>query len=146
MAKLDSIKSNASSAQSSATSALSEAQAIRDELGAQGQTPDTYAKLKQLESTLKEVQTAASSISASQIATSELATQILSSLTSFVNQASSALGITGKDISVENLSAEQAKDEENVYEKLNEINAKLDAMKQSVETNEVVVKTWFEAE
>ena len=54
-------------------------------------------------------------------------------------------GIAG-DIDIDNLTSVEAEDKENVLEKLDEINAKLNALKEAVEVNDVVVKTWFEAE
>jgi len=47
---------------------------------------------------------------------------------------------------VEELEEEEATSEEKIFAKLDEIIAKINAIKESVETDEVVVKTWFEAE
>jgi len=146
LSKLAEIKDNAQSAKSNAAAAMSQAQAVRDELGAQGMSESTYEKIKKLESALADLRTAAETISESQVETGTVATEVLTTLTKFVNETSKALGIGGEDIKVEDITDEEAQDKETVLEKLDEINAKLNALKEAIEINDVVVKTWFEAE
>jgi len=131
------------SAKSSAGAALSEAQAVRDDLGAEGQTPNTYDRIKNMTDALSQLQTAAEAISESQVESGTLASEILTTLTKFVNESSKALGL-GEEIEISELGADEADDGRKVHDKLNEINAKLDALKESVEMDKVVVKTWFE--
>ena len=47
-------------------------------------------------------------------------------------------------ISVEALSEEETLDPKRVYQKLDELNAKLAALRESVEGDKVIIKTWFE--
>jgi len=145
LARLYSIKEDASSAKNNAASAMTAAEAVRAELGASGMSETTYEKIRQLESALGSLRTAAETISESQVETGTVATEILDTLTQFVNQSSEALGIGGDDIQVESLTAQDADDKQKVFEKLDEINAKLSALKEAIEVDDVVVKTWFEA-
>jgi ribonuclease D len=144
LSKLEEIKENVTSAKSSAAAALSEAQSLRNELGTEGQSPSTYDRLKTLETALEELKTAARTISESQVETGNLASEILDSLSNFVNESAKAIGLEGGELSVEGLTPQDAMSEEKVFGKLDEINAKITAIKESIETDEVVVKTWFE--
>ena len=97
-----------------------------------------------MESALQDLKTATQTISESQVESGKVSKEIISSLTNFVNQSAKAVGIENKEIQVQNLTEEEAQDQGKVYEKLDEINAKIAALKGSMETNEVVVKSWFE--
>jgi len=144
LAKLTTIAENVTAAKNSAASALSEAESIRSELGAQGQIPNTYQRLRNMTTALEELKSAANQISAAHIETGELAQEILGTLTNFVNESAKALGLDSTELTIEDLTDEEAEEEENVYEKIDEINAKLAAIKESIEKDEVVVKSWFE--
>jgi len=138
-----SISTNINTAKSNAGAALTEAQDIRKELGAKGMTPSTYERIKKLQAMLEDLQTSAQGIADAQSQSSTVATQILNSLSSFLSESAKALGMEGK-LTVEGLAGGEAADPKKVYEKLDEINAKLAALKESVEQDKVIIKTWFE--
>jgi len=94
---------------------------------------------------LADLQTAAEAISESQVELGTLSSQIMGTLSTFVNEAAEALGI-GVEVQVEDLTEEEATDEEKVQAKLDEINAKLSAIREAMETEDVVIKSWFEGE
>jgi len=157
LGKLYAIKTDASSAKNNAAAAMTAAEAVRRELGAEGMSDTTYGKVEVLEDALQELKTAAKTISESQVETGTVATEILDSLSNYVNQSASALGIGGDSDGgggggggggayVDSLTGAEANDPEKVFEKLDEINAKLNALKEAVEVDDVVVKTWFESE
>ena len=145
LSRLQDIKTNVDKAKSSASSALSEAQAVRAELGAKGKTANAYDTLQKLENSLKELHTATETISESQVESGKLAAEILDTLGNVVNESVKAAGL-GEDenLMVSPLSDQEISDEGKIHEKLDEINAKLNALKESVESDEVVVKSWFE--
>ncbi|HQP11909.1 MAG TPA: hypothetical protein PK470_04000, partial [Candidatus Omnitrophota bacterium] len=145
LSKLEELRENVNTAKSNAGAALTEAQSIRAELGASGQTPNTYSRIKELDTALSELKTSIASIAETQVSAEGVASQILSTLTNFVNEATDALGLGDSDMTVEDLTEEEAGDEEKVFAKLDEINAKLNALKEAIETDDVVVKTWFES-
>jgi len=66
-------------------------------------------------------------------------------LTNFVNESAKAVGLGGGEIDVQGLTEEEASEEDKIYEKLEEINAKINALKESVESEDVIIKTWFES-
>ena len=85
---------------------------------------------------------------------------MLNTLTNFVNESAKAFGLGGGDgdggggddekakkdeMFVQGIAGGDAGNPDKVQAKLDEINAKLTAIKESVETNDVVVKTWFES-
>jgi hypothetical protein len=98
-----------------------------------------------LEEALIKLQTAAEAISESQVQTGGIALQILNALTNFVNESSKAVGLQGDGMGVAPLSGEDLSDEGKILSKLDEIAAKLDAMRESVETDDVAIRSWFEA-
>ncbi|HPG99181.1 MAG TPA: hypothetical protein PLT39_09900, partial [Thermotogota bacterium] len=145
LSKLEELRTNVNTAKSSAGAALTEAQSIRAELGASGQTPNTYNRIKELDTALSDLKTSIAAITEAQVSAEGVASQILSTLTNFVNEAAEALGLGDSDMTVDALTEQEAGDEEKVFAKLDEINAKLNALKEAIETDEVVVKTWFES-
>jgi uncharacterized membrane-anchored protein YhcB (DUF1043 family) len=140
---LTTIQEAVDKAKSSASSALSEAAALRDELGAEGKTPNTYSKIEKLDEALAQLRTAAEAISESQVESEQLTTEILTTLGNFVNESAKAVGLGGTGVEVEGLGSGEMSDQSKVQQKLDEINAKLNAIKDAIETEDVVVKTWF---
>jgi len=145
LSKLTLIKTNVGKAKSSAESALGEAQGIRKELGAKGQEVNVYNRIEKLRNYLSELSVAARTIAESQVESGDMASEILGVLSNFVNEGAKAVGMEGQGITTEGLTPMEATSEEKVQEKLNEILAKLSALKESVETGGVTVKTWFES-
>ncbi|HRZ40109.1 MAG TPA: hypothetical protein P5246_03780, partial [Candidatus Omnitrophota bacterium] len=144
LSQLAKVRVDAESAKNNAAAAMSEAQSLRTELGAKGASTSTYDRIKALQERIDDLKTATQAISESQVETGTLASEILNTLTAFVRESAAAAGLEGEGLSIQDLSTEQAKDREKVTSKLDEINAKLTAIKESIEINDVVVKTWFE--
>ena len=66
-------------------------------------------------------------------------------MTNFLNQQAAAAGLQ-KTMGVSNLSAKESQDMEKVNEKLEEINAKIDALREAMGVQDVVVKSYYESE
>ncbi len=86
---------------------------------------------------------AAEAISKNQIDQGSLAQEILKLLADSVKNSAKAIGLE-KEVRVENVTTKEAGDMSKVDEKLDEIKAKVSAIKESVETDHVVVKSYFE--
>jgi len=143
LSKLAEISELVDKAKSGAEGALGEASGIRKELGAKGMTPNVYEKLNNLDSAMEELKIASETISESQLETGNLASEMLSKLSDVVSESAKSLGVEG--MSVEPLSSTEAEDLNKVHQKLAEINTKLDALRESVGKQDVVVKSWFES-
>ena len=144
LAKLTDIKSNVKKAKGGAEAALGEIQGVRQEIGAKGQTPVVYERLKKLEAALKELKTSAEAISESQVESGALASEMIDKLSNVLNESAKAVGLEGTGVEAEGLTKEEAIDNKKISDKLDEIRAKLEALKESVETQDVVIKTYFE--
>ena len=66
-------------------------------------------------------------------------------LTNLVEQSAKALGLAGDGIKIEPLKKGEEVDMSHVNEKLDEIKTKVAVLKESVEADQVVVKSWFES-
>jgi hypothetical protein len=146
LSQLGELKEDVTTVRGSADAAVSELREVRAEIGATGRSPTVYENIQNLKNALEQLETAASTISESQVEAGSISSEILAVLSTFVNESAESLGIEGEQISVSALSPADAKDMTKVYSKLDEINAKLSALKESVGTEGVVMKTWFEAE
>ena len=93
---------------------------------------------------MRQLQTATRQISESELESGKVAQEMVSKLANFVNESNKAAGLGGSGLDVQPLTEEEASDQEKVYSKLDEIDAKLNALKDSSETDGVVVKSWFE--
>jgi len=152
LSKLATLQEAVNKAKSGAEAALGEVQSVRSEVGAKGATPNVYDRLKIINDAVAEVKIASEAISESQVETGNVAAQMLSKLSKFVGEASEAVGMGGPGgpgggggMGVTPLEADEASDIDKVHSKLAEINAKLEALREAVGTQDVVVKTWFEA-
>gem|GEM_PF-4201714 len=145
LSKLADIEDTVDSAKSAAEAALGEIQGLRTEVGAKGVTPTVYEKLKRLDGAMEELKIASATISESQLETGNVASEMLSKLSKFLNESAKSLGMEGDISSVAQLQADEAKDIKKVHEKLVEINTKLEALRESVGKQDVVVKSWFES-
>ncbi len=76
--------------------------------------------------------------------TGKVAQEMVGTLANFVNESTKAAGLGGGSLDVQPLTAEESGDQQKVYGKLDEIDAKLNALKDATETEGVVVKSWFE--
>ena len=117
---------------------------MRKELGAKGKTDSTYEAMQKLDQSLQQLQTATQQISESQLETGKVAQEMVGTLANFVNESTKAAGLGGGSLDVQPLTAEESGDQQKVYGKLDEIDAKLNALKDATETEGVVVKSWFE--
>jgi hypothetical protein len=66
-------------------------------------------------------------------------------LTQFLNQQAQQAGLQ-KTLTVTDLSAKEAQDMEKVNDKLEEIRAKIDALREAMNVQDVVVKSFYESE
>ncbi len=146
LAKLTDLQNSADKAKSNASSAMDMASHIREELGAQGKTQNTYDSIKKLDESLNQLHTAAQAISQSQVDSGKVAQEMIGTLSNFVNESAKAAGLSGGELDVKPLNEKEATDQQKVYGKLDEINAKLNALKEATESesDNVVVKSWFE--
>jgi hypothetical protein len=145
LAKLTDITTQIGKTKSAAESGLSEIQGVRKEIGAQGLTPTVYERLKKLDGVMEELKIASEAISQSQLETGNVASEMLSKLSNFLNESAKALGIEGEAGSVEDLEPDEATDIQKVHEKLTEINTKLDALREAAGNQGIAVKSWFES-
>jgi len=143
LGKLNNIREISDSAKSSANASLSIITEIRDDLGINGQTPNLYDKVSDLETTLSELSNLASQISDNQLDYGTVAEDMLDTLGELVNQASKSLGL---EIEIKELVQQDYDNVEKVNDKLQEIDAKLSALKESIAEDDVIIKSWFESE
>jgi hypothetical protein len=73
-----------------------------------------------------------------------LAQGAIERLSQFLNAQAQQAGLQ-QTLSVKNLSAQEAKDMEKVNDKLEEINAKIDALREALNVQDVVVKSYYES-
>jgi len=144
LSKLTDIQNLVTKAKSAAEAALGETQGVRTEVGAKGVTPTVYERLKKLDGAMEELKIATETISQSQLETGNVASDMLSKLSKFLDESAKSLGVEGEAVTVKDLAADQARDMKKVHEKLQEINTKLEALRESVGKQDVVVKSWFE--
>jgi len=145
LSQLETIRTTVTKAKSSAEAALGEAQGIRSEVGAKGKNAKIYDKLMNLAEALNGLKTATCVIAESQGEAGSVVTEVLDTLTNFINEAAQALGMGGSGIDVEKLSDEEVFDPKKMNSKLDEIRAKLEGLKESIEKQEVSIKSWFES-
>jgi hypothetical protein len=132
-------------AANNAAAAMSEAQQIITDLGVNGATPNMYAKLKNLEDDIQDIQTSTTNLVTGINNTSGLAQASTEKLTQFINQQAQQAGLQ-KTLGVASLSSKEAKDMEKVNDKLEEIKAKIDALREALNVQDVVVKSYYESE
>ena len=74
-----------------------------------------------------------------------LTQQTIDNLNKFLAEEAKKAGLQ-QPMTVKELSASEAKDMEKVNEKLEEINAKIAALREAMNVQDVVVKSWYESE
>ena len=130
---------------------MSLAQQIINDLGVNGATPNVYQKLKNLEDDVQNIQESTTQLvngtqgpgGAQQ--QPGLTQQTLNSLTNFLNQQAKQAGLE-KTLGVSGLSAKESQDMEKVNEKLEEIDAKIAALREALNVQDVVVKSYYESD
>jgi len=141
--KLNNISTDASSGKSSADAALGIVTELRTDIGVEGQSPNLYDRVGELEDIIGDIEEITVSISENTGESEALSLEMLSILTELVNQSAESLGL---NLEVKQLTEEETKDIEKVNDKLIEIDAKIQAIKESMSLDEVVIKTYFETE
>ncbi|MFH1360041.1 MAG: LamG domain-containing protein [Candidatus Omnitrophota bacterium] len=142
---LSDMADNIDTAKSNAGAVLQEVQGIRAEIGAQGRADVFYEKVGNIQKLMAELRTSAEAISASQVESNTLAAEIIDTLTNFVNESAKAVGLVGEGVEVQPFESGAIVDAAKIDNKLSEIIVKVSAIKESVEKQDVVVKTYFES-
>jgi hypothetical protein len=145
-AQMDIIQSFAQTAKSNAGAAYATAQNIESDLGVNGRTPTVDAQLKILEGYIKDIQVAAMGLGGKQDAMGEVSQQLIGLVKDLMNQQATGAGLGGSGLALEGLGQQQARDAEKVSEKLDEMDAKIRAIYEAMNVDDVIVKTWFTAE
>ena len=141
-----SVVSNiAKGGKSSADAALGYTQELIRDLGVNGANPNAYEKLKLLENAVTEIKKTAEDLTRGQDDSADMVKQVLDLLNQKFSEAAKQAGLADT-MTVAELSEKQAKDMQKVNEKLEEITAKINALREAMEVQDVVVKTWFESE
>jgi hypothetical protein len=144
--QLDDIQDFTRTSKSNAGAALGAAQEIQRDLGVYGATPDIYSRLKDLESYVKDIKSSAEKVTKQQEEAGGVANQIISTLQKFLEDQSKAAGMQEETMKTPTEDAAKAKDLEKVHDKLEEIDAKMKALKEAMQNKDVVIKTWYESE
>jgi hypothetical protein len=131
-------------ASNNAAAAMSFAQQIITDLGVNGATPNVYQKLKNLEDAIQSIQDATTQLTNGNNNAPGLTQETIDSLTKFLNQQALQTGLQ-KTLNTKDLSAQEAKDMEKVNDKLEEINAKIAALREAMNVQDVVVKSYYES-
>ena len=127
----------------SASAALALTISIINDLGVNGATPDVYSKLKNLEEAIADIQKATQDLTEGQAEGAGFAKEMLDALNKFLDKEAKKAGMD--DMGAGELSTKDAKDLDKVNEKLEEITAKLNALQEAMNVQDVVVKTWYES-
>ena len=142
---LNGANSQVGQAASNAAAAQSYAQQIINDLGVNGATPNVYAKLKNLEDSIQSIQDTTTQIMNGTQNQPGLTQETIDKLTKFLNDEAKKAGLQ-QTLTVKDLSRQEAKDMEKVNEKLEEINAKIAALREAMNVQDVVVKSYYESE
>jgi len=132
-------------ASSNAAAAQSYAQQIITDLGVNGATPNVYAKLKNLEESVQNIQDSATQLVNGSQNAPTLTQETIDALVKFLNDQAKKAGLA-PTMSVEQLSVKESKDMEKVNDKLEEIAAKIAALREAMKVQDVVVKSYYESE
>ena len=124
---------------------MSYAQQIINDLGVNGATPNVYAKLKNLEDAIQNIQQAATQLVNGTENQPSLPQDTIDKLTQFLNKQAQQAGLQ-KTLGVSELSKQESQDMEKVNEKLEEINAKIAALREALNVQDVVVKSYYESD
>jgi hypothetical protein len=174
--QLDVIQEFADTGKSNAAAALGVAQNIEQDLGVFGATPNAYDQLRLLEEYILEIREAAENLTEGQQESGGMAGQIIQKLSEFLQQQAQMAGLgsaspdgsgagSGKGEGEGEGEAESAAgkgpggspldvddiakgefDMDAVNDKLEEIDAKINALKEAMDTEDAVVRTWFESD
>jgi hypothetical protein len=144
--QMEAVEAFTKTAKSNAGAAYAEAQKISIDLGVNGATPSAYAKLKELEGYIKDIQASAMALADNQNAPGQMAQQIVGMIKDVLNEEAAKAGLDQTGLTTEGLTEKQAKDTEKIADKLEEMDAKINAIKEAMKLDDVVVKTWFESE
>jgi hypothetical protein len=135
---------------SNAGAALGVAQEIQRDLGVYGATPDVYTRLKDLQGYIEDIQKAAIKVSKKQEESGGAVMEIVKALKKFLDDQAKAAGLggegAGSGLEVAMKDIAKGKDLDKVKEKLEEIDAKIKALKEAMKSQDVVIKTWYESE
>ncbi|HNV24578.1 MAG TPA: hypothetical protein PKH98_06800, partial [Candidatus Omnitrophota bacterium] len=141
--RLNDVKNSANKGKQSADAALSIIQEVKSEMGFDGQSTTVYKKMDDLESVINELENSVSEISDVTNNTETRTVEMLDVLADLVNQSAENLGL---NLEVKKLMDEERADTEKIKDKLEEIDAKVSAIRESMAQGDIVVKTWFESE
>jgi hypothetical protein len=75
-----------------------------------------------------------------------MAQKLVQMIKDVINEQAKQVGLDKTGLMIEDLTKKQARDTEKVNEKLDEIDAKVRALREAMKLDDVVVKTWFESE
>ncbi|MBI3602300.1 MAG: hypothetical protein HY209_05345 [Candidatus Omnitrophica bacterium] len=145
MSRVGSINDVSKKGKTSADAALGYTQDILRDLGLNGVTPDVYTKLKLLENSIEDIKTSAQDLTSGQGNSGNMAKQMIDKLNNILARQAKAAGLQ-ETMSVSQLSAKESKDTQKVNEKLEEITAKVNALREAMQVQDVVVKAWYESE
>jgi hypothetical protein len=144
--QMDIIQDFAEKSKKSAQGALGIITDVQKEVGFTGKTPNAYGQMQLLEKYIKDIQSAAIDLGGRQEATSQVAQQLVGMVQNLLNEQAKLSGLENTGLMIENLSKQQSRDMEKVYEKFDEINVKIRALQEAMKIDDIVVKTWFESE
>ena len=123
------------------------AQEIQRDLGVYGATPDIYSRLKDLENYVKDIKSSAEKVTKQQEEAGGVANQIIDTLQKFLAEQAKAAGMQEETMKTPtDDTTAKAKDLEKIHDKLEEIDAKMKALKEAMQNKDVVIKTWYESE
>ena len=129
-------------ASNNAAAAMSFAQQI---LTALGNGANISSQLKSLQDAISNVQAATTQLTQGNQNNPGLTQELIDALNKFLSQQAQQAGLQ-KPMTVNDLSAKESQDMEKVNEKLEEIAAKIGALREAMNVQDVVVKSWYESE
>jgi len=98
-----------------------------------------------LEDAIEEIKKSALELTKGQEDSASATKQIIDTLTQMLSREAKKAGLEDT-MTVAQLSEKESKDIQKVNEKLEEITVKINALREAMQVQDVVVKTWFESE
>jgi hypothetical protein len=144
--QMDIIQDFAKKGKDSADAALGVTKNIETDLGVFGQTPNMNDQIKLLKDHIQDIQNAAIEIAQQNQSTASIAQQLVEMVRGVINEQAKLSGLEDTGMQIEQLSSQQARDMEKVSDKLVEIDTKVQALREAMQVDDVVIKTWFESE
>lgn len=144
--QLQDVEDFAKKGKDSADAVLGITRDMERDLGVKGQSRTAYAMLELIRDYITDLQAEAAELKTKQDRTGGLAKQMLDLLTQSLNEQLKLAGLQDTVLAVQELQEEMYANKDVVNDKLEEINSKVEALREAMGSQDVVIKTWFESE